>query len=167
MKKTQKITLNALLAALAVSISAAEGLLPAFAFMPPGAKPGLSNIVTMYASKTLSVYNALVIVVLKAFFALFTRSATAFCMSLAGGVISTLVTAYLLNRKNGRLGCIGIGVLGAAAHNTAQIAVAALITNSGIFYYLPFLLIASIVTGSITGSILHLTFSFTEKRSTE
>lgn len=156
-----------MLAALAVAISAVEGLLPTFAFMPPGAKPGLSNIVTMFASKNLSVLNALIIVLLKALFVLFTRGVTAFCMSLAGGVISTLLTAYLLNRKNSKLGCIGIGVLGAAAHNTAQTAVAAVITDSGIFYYLPFLLFASVITGSITGGVLYLTFSFTEKRRAE
>ena len=153
-----------MLAALAVAISAVEGILPSFAFMPPGAKPGLSNIVTMFASKTLSVYNALMIVGVKALFVLATRGVTAFCMSLAGGVISTVLTAFLLNRKNGRLGCIGIGVIGAVAHNTSQIAVAALITNSGIFYYLPFLIAASAVTGSITGVILYLTLSFAEKR---
>lgn len=167
MKKTYKLTLNAILAALAVAISAAEGLLPALAFMPPGAKPGLSNVVTMFASKTLSVLSALTIVGVKALFVLATRGLTAFFMSLAGGVISTVLTAYLLNRKNSRLGCIGIGVLGAAAHNAAQITVAALLTNSGIFYYLPFLLAASVVTGSITGGILYLTFSFTEKRRPE
>lgn len=156
-----------MLAALAVAISAVEGLLPAFAFMPPGAKPGLSNIVTMFASKALSVYNALMIVAVKALFVLATRGVTAFFMSLAGGIISTMLTAYLLNRKNGRLGCIGIGVIGAATHNASQIAVAAILTNSGIFYYLPFLIAASIVTGSITGTILYLTFTFVEKRRTE
>ena len=156
-----------MLAALAVGISAAEGLLPAAAFMPPGARIGLSNIVTMYTVKELSVYNALAIVVLKALFVLATRGVTAFFMSLAGGIVSTVVAAALLNKGNRKVGYIGIGVLSAAAHNTAQITVAAAITNSGVFYYLPFLLAVSAATGSVTGIILYLLIKATEKRRLE
>ncbi|PKM63382.1 MAG: hypothetical protein CVU97_00135 [Firmicutes bacterium HGW-Firmicutes-21] len=164
MKKLNKLTLNALLAALAVAVSAAEGLLPSMAFMPPGAKLGLSNIVTMYTAKTLSVYNALAIVILKSLFVLVTRGATAFFMSLSGGFVSTVIAAILLNRKNGKIGYIGIGVTAAIAHNTAQLLIAAVITNDGVFYYLPFLIAASVATGSATGVILYLLITVTEKR---
>ncbi len=164
MKKPRNLTLNALLAALAVAISAAESLLPPVAFMPPGARLGLSNIITMYTAKTLSVYNALAIVLLKALFVLATRGVTAFFMSLTGGLVSTAIAAALLNRKNSRTGYIGIGVIAATAHNTAQLTVAAIITNSGVFYYLPFLITASVATGSITGVILYLLVRYSEKR---
>lgn len=167
MRKINKLTLNAILAALAVGVSAAEGLLPTMAFMPPGAKLGLSNIVTMYAAKTLSVYNALAIVIVKALFVLATRGVTAFFMSLAGGCVSTIITAVLLNRKNSKVGYVGIGVIGAAAHNVSQLIVAALIANDGVFYYLPFLIAAAVVTGSVTGIILYSTINITEKRRQE
>ncbi|MDD4164515.1 MAG: Gx transporter family protein [Eubacteriales bacterium] len=165
MKKLNKLTLNAMLSALAVAVSAVEGLLPAAAFMPPGAKIGLSNIVTMYASKTLTVYNALAIVVVKSVFVLATRGATAFFMSFLGGAASTIITAALLNSKKSKYGTVGIGVLGAAAHNCSQLLVAVIITNEGVLYYLPFLIAASVVTGTFTGVILHLTLSITSRRS--
>lgn len=163
-KKLNKLTLNAILAALAVAISVVEGLLPTIAFMPPGAKLGLSNIVTMYTSKRLSVYNALAIVIVKALFVFATRGVTAFFMSLAGGFVSTIITAILLNKKNSKIGYIGIGVLGAAAHNVSQLGIAALITNNGVLYYLPFLIAASVVTGIVTGTILYLIFTITDKQ---
>lgn len=165
MKKLNKLTLNAMLAALAIAISAAEGLLPAMAFLPPGAKLGLSNIVTMYASKTLSVYNALAIVIVKALFVLATRGFTAFLMSLLGGFLSTIITALLLNNKNSKNGMIGIGIIGAVVHNCSQILVAVVLTNDGILYYLPFLIVASIVTGTTTGIILFFTLKLLPRRS--
>ncbi|NLX93720.1 MAG: Gx transporter family protein, partial [Clostridiales bacterium] len=45
---TKKIALLGILGAQALALSALENLIPAFPGLPPGAKPGLSNIVTMY-----------------------------------------------------------------------------------------------------------------------
>ena len=45
-----------------------------------------------------------------------------------------------------------VGVLSAIAHNAAQIAVAALVMDSlALFWYLPWLIIAAIITGAFTG----------------
>jgi heptaprenyl diphosphate synthase len=50
---------------------------------------------------------------------------------------------------------VGISIGGAAAHNLGQLAMAALlIKHSGIFYYLPIMLLSSIPTGFLTGFIL-------------
>ena len=47
--RTQKIALLGVLGALALALSAAESfLMPDIAILPPGAKPGLSNIVTIH-----------------------------------------------------------------------------------------------------------------------
>ena len=73
-----------------------------------------------------------------------------FAMSFAGAVCSFAVS-YILKRA-GVFGAPGISVGGAAAHNTAQVAVCAVITGSAaVFYYLPALLLAAIPTGLITG----------------
>lgn len=156
MKKLNKITLNAMLAVIAVAVSALEGFLPVLSFMPPGAKLGLSNIVSMYASKVLGIYYALGIVLVKSLFVLATRGVTAFFMSISGGLVSTVITAILLNKENRKTGFVGIGIIGAVTHNTAQITVAALITNSGVFYYIPFLVLASCITGFVTGVLLYI-----------
>ena len=46
--KTQKITLLGVMLALTVVLSIAESMFPAVAFLPPGVKIGLSNVVIMY-----------------------------------------------------------------------------------------------------------------------
>ena len=73
----KKLTLGAVMAALALSIGYLEGLIPQLPFLPPGAKPGFSNIIVMFALDSLNVYYAFAIVALKAVFALITRGVTA------------------------------------------------------------------------------------------
>ncbi len=66
--------------------------------------------------------------------------------SLAGGMFSFLVM-YLLKRT-GKLGVLPVSVAGGMSHNIGQIAVAAFVVeNINIFYYLPVLFVAGIVTG--------------------
>lgn len=49
-KKTERIALIGLLGALALVLGILENLLPPLPGMPPGAKAGLSNLVTMFAA---------------------------------------------------------------------------------------------------------------------
>ena len=70
--------------------------------------------------------------------------------SLAGGMFSFLVM-YLLKRT-GKLGVLPVSVAGGMSHNIGQIAVAAFVVeNINIFYYLPVLFVAGIVTGLLIG----------------
>jgi heptaprenyl diphosphate synthase len=65
------------------------------------------------------------------------------------------------------LSLIGISIIGAVAHNTAQITAAyIIISNLGIFYYLPFLILLALPTGFGVGlvsyfTLKHLPFSIT------
>jgi len=59
----------------------------------------------------------------------------------------------------------GISIVGALVHNTTQVLVASLILHElVVLYYLPILLISSVVTGFITGSISDLTVREIRKR---
>ena len=82
-RRTYQIALYGMLAALALTLSYLESLLPTSAFLPPGAKPGFSNIVNMFAASSLGFFPAIGVAVLKACFAGVTRGVTAFFMSLA------------------------------------------------------------------------------------
>lgn len=157
MNKTRKLTYTAVFSAIAVAVSAVESLVPLGAFMPPGAKLGMSNVVTMFASSCLGIPCALAIAVVKSLFVLATRGVTAFFMSLAGGLLSTLVCGLLIKSKKIFFGRIGIGIIGALLHNSAQISVCSLYMGSAVFAYLPFLCLASLVTGSASGLLLGLT----------
>jgi len=155
MKKevSQKIAFYGIMGALALSLSFLEGLLPAVPFLPPGAKPGLANIVTMFAACTLSLPAALYIVILKALFALLTRGVTAFFMSLCGGLLSA-IAMYVLFKLNEKIGLIGISVISALMHNFGQLIVSFfLVGSSAVFGYAPFLILFGIVSGILTGIV--------------
>ena len=139
---------------MAITLSFLEGLIPTAAFMPPGAKAGFSNIAVMFAASEFGLIPALSVTLLKSLFVFLTRGATAFFMSLAGGVLSTVVM-YLLFRFSKNAGYIEIGILSALAHNAGQFSVAAImVSGESVIGYAPVLLLSALVTGAVTGSIL-------------
>lgn len=151
-QKTYKIALMGLLAATAMVLSYLESLLPT-AFLPPGAKPGFSNLANMFAAAALGLPFALTVAVLKACFAGLMRGGTSFFMSLCGGLFSTFVM-WILLKKGKRLGSVGIGVLSAVSHNTGQLAVAAvLVGNVTVLGYAPVLLLCGLLAGTATGLV--------------
>lgn len=142
-----------MLSAVALVLSFLESLIPTAAFMPPGAKAGFSNLATMFAASSMGLAPALAITVIKALFAGVTRGASAFFMSFAGGVLSTL-TMFILFKFTKNSGYMLIGVVSAIMHNIGQLAVATFIVgNKSVIGYAPILLIAGIITGAITGTI--------------
>lgn len=154
--KIKRITFTALMTAISVVLSFVESLLPTAYFMPPGSKLGLSNIPVMFSASKLSIGETLLIVVAKSVFVFITRGFTAFCMSLAGGILSALCMVLMLKKKTG-FGYAGIGVLSAICHNIGQLLVSFfLVQSSAIIGYAPVMLIASVVTGLLTGTLLRL-----------
>lgn len=162
-QKTYKTALFGLLAALAAALSYLESLLPTAAFLPPGAKPGFSNLVNLFAASFMGTVPALGIALLKACFAGLTRGGTAFFMSLCGGVLSTLLMCLLL-RKTWRLSFIGIGIAGAVCHNLGQLAVAAvLVGNRSVLGYAPVLLLCALAAGTLTGLVFRAVYPALQK----
>ncbi|MCR4925834.1 MAG: Gx transporter family protein [Clostridiales bacterium] len=165
-KLTQRVAFLGILGATALVISFLENLIPNLPGMPPGAKPGFSNIVTMFTVSAMGLPSAIYIVLLKAVFAGVTRGATAFFMSLSGGFLSMIVMYVLLKRKRQPFSLIGVGIICAIVHNMAQLAVASVISaTKSIFYYAPFLLLFAVITGSVTGTILKAIMPALEKVS--
>lgn len=168
MKKTiaYKTALIGILCAQALVLSYLESLIPALPFMPPGAKPGFSNIVNMFTAGFVGLAPAFAVCAVKAGFALVTRGFTAGLMSLCGGAVSTLAMFLLLRYAKNRLGLIGISIICAACHNAGQLLAAAILTGTaGVFYYAPALLAFSVVTGAVTGVILKAVIPALEKQS--
>lgn len=155
---TKKVALIGIMAALAIALSYLESLIPAYPGFPPGAKPGLSNIVTMFLAGSVGIGDAFLITAVKALFAGITRGATALFMSLSGGILSTAAACILLRSKKINLGHIGIGIICAVCHNIGQLITASVIsgTASLIIGYGPLLLVFAVVTGFVTGTILKL-----------
>ncbi len=160
-----KTALGAILCAQAIALGFLESLIPPIPFLPPGAKPGFSNIITMFAAGSLGLPQALAITLVKGGFAFVTRGFTAGIMSLSGGLLSTLAMWLLLRFASNKLGLVGISVICAICHNAGQLGAAAVITGSGVIaYYAPALAVFGIATGAVTGLILKAVIPVLEKQ---
>ena len=148
--KTKKLTLLALLAAIALTIFMIEAQIPSPVPIP-GVKLGLANIVTVFALYALGPAQAVMILLARCLLgAVFAGNMNALLFSLIGG-FAAMGVMILLSRLRG-LSVYGVSIGGAAAHNCGQIAAAVLsLGNTAPLYYLPILLGVSLLTGALTG----------------
>lgn len=162
---TKKTAFLGIMAALALVLSFLESMLiPDIPFLPVGAKPGLSNVVTMYVATVMGFPGAICITVIKGIFALITRGATAAFMSLFGGVLSTALLCLVIKKRGKVFSFIGIGIICAVAHNVGQLMAALCVTGTySLINYLKYLLIFSLITGSVTGFMLTVLMPRIEK----
>ena len=145
-----------LLTAVAIVLGYFEYLLPVTGI--PGVKLGLANTVLLYALYLIDVPSAILLMFLKVGLSgLLFSGPAAMLYSLAGGVLSLLV--MILAKKSKGLSIVGVSVLGAVSHNIAQLSVACFVVETrAILAYLPILLLAAAVTGTLTGLVARYTF---------
>lgn len=154
--KTNKVALLGIFGAVALVLSFLEGMLiPDIPFLPVGAKPGLSNIITMYIAGTMGFPGAIYITMLKALFALITRGATGAFMSFSGGLLSTVAVCLLIKYQGRIFSYLGLGIVGAVMHNLGQLVAACIVSGTfALMNYGKYLLIFALITGTVTGSVL-------------
>lgn len=157
MKKTKaiKMAFYGMLVALAFIFSYIEVLIP-FNFGIPGIKLGLANIVVIVALYTFGAKDAFVISCIRILLVGFTfGNLFSMLYSVAGGMLSWLVMCSLKRMKG--FSVIGISIAGGISHNVGQIVVAAIVLKTvALGYYLPFLLIAGMITGLLIGVLGHI-----------
>jgi len=152
--KTKHMVLTAMLFATAVVLSIVESMIPIPSPIP-GVKFGLSNIVVMYAVFFLNKRDALMIAILKGVFSALTRGAVAGLLSLTGGVFSIIVMVVLMYILKEKGSYFLYSMAGAVFHNIGQfVAISIIYTNMALLYYLPILLVAGIIAGTITSVLL-------------
>lgn len=160
----RRLTLCAVLTALALALSYLENMFPTALLIPlPGVKLGLANIVTLFALYYLGAVPALTILCARCILgAMFAGNASALIFSLLGGLLAMLV--MIVMKRVRVLSIYGVSIAGAAGHNTGQV-MAAMITlgNTAPLAYLPFLLIVSLLTGAVTGLIASMLFVAMDK----
>lgn len=161
---SKRVAWMGLLFALAVALSAMEGMLPPV-IPVPGIKLGLSNLVTMYCLFLLGSRQALLVAALKSLSVLLTRGWTASLLSLWGGLASVLVMVCLLRLSGRRAGIGPVSIAGAIFHNVGQLAAAAVLLNLGavLRYYLPILIAAGAGMGLLTSMLFRLILPFLRK----
>ena len=148
--KTKKLTLYALLVALALILSYLESLVP-MSFAVPGIKMGLPNIVIVFAIYALGFKAAGGISLLRVLLvSILFGNVMSMAYSVAGAVLS-LGVMWLL-KKSGKFSPVGVSVAGALGHNVGQVACAmVLLETGGLVYYLAPLCISGTVAGIIIG----------------
>ena len=165
--KTNRVALLGIFGAVALVLSFLESMLvPDIPFLPVGAKPGLSNIITMYIAGTMGFPGAVYITMLKALFALITRGATGAFMSFSGGLLSTVAVCLLIKYQGRVFSYLGLGIVGAVMHNLGQLVAACIVSGTfALMNYGKYLLIFALITGTVTGSVLMVLMPRLEKIS--
>lgn len=162
MLKPKKLTLIAILASLAIILSYVEMLLPPIYAAIPGIKLGLANVVSVILLYTLSVKEtALVTLVRVLTVALIFGNFMTLAYSIAGAVLSITVMALL--KKTNLFSNVGVSIAGGVCHNLGQILIAILITSTAqIGYYMIFLCITGIISGTLIGIAGALVIKYTK-----
>ncbi len=147
---SKRVARCAMLIALAMIFSYVEVLIP-INFGIPGIKLGIANLVVVvgfYLLKPQEVFLISIIRILLMGY-MFGNGMT-LIYSLSGGLLSFLLMLLIKQRKS--FSVVGVSVVGGVSHNIGQIAAAAAVMHtSKILYYLPVLLIAGTVTGTLIG----------------
>ena len=158
--RTRALVFLSLLTVMELALSAAESLLPPF--IPfPGVKLGLANSITLIAFSLLPRRQVFLVVFLRLLLSglvLGSFATPVFWISFSGGMLSFLVMALCTGHKG--ISVIGVSLAGAATHHLGQLAaVSLLFRHTGVFYYLPWLLLWSVPVGCLTGAAAGLAIS--------
>jgi heptaprenyl diphosphate synthase len=148
---TRRITLLALLTAIALTIFLVEAQLPPLAPIP-GIKLGLANIVTVCAVFWLGPWDALLILSARVFLgAVFSGQMMTLLYAAGGGVLSWLALVGLRRLLTPRQIWL-CSPIAAVCHNLGQLLVAAGVMKTWVVLaYLPYLVLAGAFTGLFTG----------------
>ncbi len=149
-KKTEKTAQLGLLTALALIAGYIELLIP----MPvgiPGVKPGLANLVVVWALYALGPYEALAVNGMRILLSGFLFGNLSMILYSLAGAAMSFVCMYLA-KKSGAFTILGVSIVGGVTHNVGQLLVAiAVLETKSLIYYGPVLLAAGLVTGAVIG----------------
>lgn len=141
-----------MLLAISVTLSLIENMIPIFNGIVPGIKLGLANIVIVYSLYMYTFKDAFLLSILRVVLVGVLRTglfSINFFFSISGAILS-LIAMYLV--KKTKLSISGVSVVGSIFHSVGQIIIAIIFLNNiNIIYYLPILLISSIITGVVIG----------------
>ncbi len=157
--KIRRLCLNAMFLGICLLLSYLEAILPLTAWLPlPGFKLGLSNILITLVFVAVSPWDAALISLCRIFLmGLLFGNLSSFTFSLGGGLLSYGGLWLLTRLGKNHFTMVGVSVGCAALHNLGQLLMAALWFGSGVILgYLPMLLIAALLFGTVTGILLRL-----------
>ncbi len=154
---TRRLCIDAVCVTAAMMLSYLEVLLPTSLLPLPGFKLGLANVVITIVFSLVGKRDAAVVSAIRiALMGILFGNLSSFLFSVSGGILA-YVTLLLSSKLLPRASFVGISVLSAAMHNLGQLLAAVCIYGTGVFFsYLPFLLLAACLSGTLTGLLLNL-----------
>lgn len=166
MTSTRKLVLLSLLTTLALIVYIIELQIPPLVALP-GMKLGLANMVSLATLLLFGAKEAMTVLLLRITLgSMITGQVSAFFFSLSGGVLSNIGMIILYKLFKDHVSIWAISIIGAILHSVGQLFIAAIvIQNSRIYFYLPLLLLTSIVTGYFVGLGANFIFRHFKKLS--
>jgi heptaprenyl diphosphate synthase len=152
----RRLALNGLFIAMAMVLSVVERWVPLTALIPiPGVKLGLANIVTLFLLFYASWTDAAAVSILRCLLTALMFGGMSSLLFSLGGALLALPAMMLARTGYPRwFSVIGISVAGAVGHNLGQLGMAALTMKSlAVFSYLPVLLGAALLMGTLTALV--------------
>ena len=147
--KMKSICLYGVLCALCIVLGYLESLVN-LSFIAPGVKIGISNSVALILAARGDIKGAFAVNITRILIsALLFGSPFSLCFSLAGGIASLAVIAFLIRLKSVTL--IGCSAMAGVVHNIFQLIVAAFVLGRGVLWYFPVLIAAGTATGVLVG----------------
>ena len=145
------------LSAIAIGLSLIESVLPS---PMPGVKPGIANIITLYAMYRFNFRTAIWVSILRVFatsLILGQFLSPTFMLSLAGSLLSLLTLYFSIKLPSRFFSPIGLSVLSSFAHITGQLLLVRLwlIPHASIYYLIPLYSAAALTFGLINGWITY------------
>lgn len=123
----------------------------------PGAKLGLTNIITLISLMLLGVRDTFIIVSARVILSSIFSGPLSYLLFSMGGAYLSLILMYISSRLK-EFSIIGVSIIGAIGHNIGQLIVAGIIVkNIFAIGYLPFMLLTSLITGLFVGIVANYT----------
>lgn len=151
--KTGKIAYDGFMIAFAMIVSYAETLIPVY-LGAPGIKPGFANFFVVYLLSRRRYGEAVLINGCRILLTgLLFGNLFSVIYSLAGAVFSFFIMLGLFKIK--WMSTVNISIMGGIAHNLGQFFLAGiLLSGTDLTYYLPVLLLAGFLTGTVNGVLV-------------
>ncbi|NRT75875.1 Gx transporter family protein [Clostridium beijerinckii] len=165
MNKTFRIVFIGILVSEALALYTIESMIPV-PFIAPGAKLGLTNLITVIALYILNnKKDVFLIIILRLLLStMFGGNLSTLMYGAVGALLSFYIMLFAKNIGKDKVSIIGVSAAGAFFHNVGQLIVAAIIVqNIAVTLYLPILSIAGIGTGIFIGITSNFIFKHMSK----
>lgn len=158
--KTKKMVFLGLMVGYSLILYILETYIPnPFIAFFPGAKLGLTNIITLVSLLIFGFKETFIIVTVRVILSSIFAGPMSYLLFSIGGAYLSLIVMFLVNKIKG-FSVIGVSIAGAIAHNMGQLLVASiLVENFLMITYLPFMLATSLVTGLFVGIVSQFCYS--------